>query len=268
MKDKLSELEQFKFTTIGSLRASVRMPNKAEAFIRAVQTIVYTLGFSNFSISYVGIDSSADVPLSTTPASLLQTYFAEKMYEGDFASEYLDDAISPIYHSDIYQYLSQSPYKPKIIERTFLINELMHNYFFYDALCCPLTNYHSNRKIIFCILSEGEKPNEFKRQTLDCRAKIIYLANIANSFLPQLLSVAKAVKKNKSTLTKRQKDVLYALIGGMTQAEAAAYLGLRHLTVETYCKEIRQRLGAPTTIAAVGEAIRLGEISIEGRLIA
>lgn len=59
-------------------------------------------------------------------------------------------------------------------------------------------------------------------------------------------------------LTPREQNILQAYANGYTTPAIANRLGLAHDTVKSYTRQIREKLGAHSTLHAVAICIRLG----------
>lgn len=66
----------------------------------------------------------------------------------------------------------------------------------------------------------------------------------------------------RSLLTRRQREVLTCVAGGMTNSEIGRELGLRPTTVKAYWQEILQRIGARNRADAIATAYRLGLLEV------
>ena len=72
----------------------------------------------------------------------------------------------------------------------------------------------------------------------------------------------RADNRNSQKLSCREQECLYLLSNGMTQKEIAHHLGVKLRTVEQQVASARKKLAAKTTIQAVVEAIRGGQIDL------
>ena len=70
-----------------------------------------------------------------------------------------------------------------------------------------------------------------------------------------------ANKKLNSELTDRETSCLVLAAKGMTSEETANLLGVKSSTVETYRRNIKQKLSCNTLAQAVFEGLRLGYIT-------
>lgn len=70
-------------------------------------------------------------------------------------------------------------------------------------------------------------------------------------------------KRRKVAPTQREHAVLRMLAEGSTQREAAEALGVALRTVNTYVYRVRDFYGIPTTVGAVVEAIRRGDLVLD-----
>ena len=257
------ELNIFKEETLHALQ----MPRTATAFTNTLQRIVNDLGFSHFDITQVGSNLDLDIMLSTLPQPMLATYITEQLDKYDLSSEYINASLSPVFYSDFFHHFSTSPVLVEKIRKNLLIHELMKNYGFHDAYCCPIQKNNSDNKFIFSIHSEDEKSDEFKQLTMNRRAKIASLSGVVCNLLSEssfLHSTDMAKKNNAVKLSRKQIAILEAMGKySMTQQQAADYVGLSESTVKSYCKLIKNKLGKKTLNGAIFEALRLGIIATE-----
>ncbi|ARN76176.1 helix-turn-helix transcriptional regulator [Oceanicoccus sagamiensis] len=251
------ELKSFKEESLHVLR----MARTPKSFTQVTQKIMSDLDFSNFDITVVGNDLDLKCILSTMPKTLLATYVAEELGRGDLANECISLSSAPMYYSDIYEYISISPVRLSQFETTMQSYNLMADYSFYDSFCSPF-QYRPDKKMIFSIVSEATKPEDFKRLVLDRRAKITSLLNIVFELLNQSDFLPIDDIKETHSLTNKQLAILEAMGKySMTQQQAADYARLTESTVKSYCKLIKAKLGVSTMAGAVFEAVRLGLIA-------
>ncbi|MGYP001614960393 len=68
--------------------------------------------------------------------------------------------------------------------------------------------------------------------------------------------------KEKSILTKREREVFLLLVNGSTTKEIALKLGISEKTVRNHISNVMQKLGVKGRASAVVELLKLNEIEL------
>lgn len=257
MQSFTKELTTFKNDT----RISLQRAATYEAFQNTLQQIIESMGFSNFDITLIEENLNLTIAMSTMPSSLLESYFSEQYDKHDLTIKYSTMPEYSPYYSDLRQYLSKSPAKITDIAKTLAVYDLMSSFNLHDAY--SRSEWHNNHQLMFSVMTEGLRPEEFKRLLTDRRSRISFLSTLTCELLtlPKFLPHT-SNSKNIAGLTKKQIEIIAAMgKHSMTQQQAADHVGLAEATVRLYCHEIKQKLGVKTMPGAVFEAIRLGIIT-------
>ena len=248
---KAVDLDDYVLETIAFLRRA-RTPI---AFSRCLCQIVNNLGFSDFDIIQLGKRNSITCILTTLPEKFYQTYFEEELHKYDLTIACLYKAKKTLFHSEVYQFIEKCPIDIDLIRKNFQSHELMEHYGYYDAYYNPMTNQHTNSKIVVSILSEGVKRQEFRRLILEKKLQISSLSKVIDTLLFQQGLMEKTV--STKTLSPAEINIMNAIgRDSMTQKQAAETLGITVRTVEKHCENIKKVLNKPTISGCLFKAIK------------
>lgn len=255
-----SELAIFKQFTVSTLKGC-----KTQASLTpSIQLIVQKLGYTNFDLTYFGDNNIVDVFAHTIPESLIETYFTENLHTDDLTNQYISNADTPTFLSELYNFFGQcknkNMTKMKHLNTTLAVHDLMKSHGFHNTFSCPAS---SNKKssIYLSLHSKGVPENEFISATKNNRLKISFLVHAINNQLP-INHLADS--KLSGGLSAKQIEIIRLMCKySFSQKQCASQLELTKKTVETYCSRIKEKLGKDSMIGACYEAIRLGIITVD-----
>ena len=260
MNPMSKELTAFRDETLYTLRQA----KTPEAFSNVLKRTIYEIGFSHFDITEIYGDSNLKLMLSNIPNTLIDTYFCEGLDREDIFNEFIGNASSSVFYSDLFLYFSSCPFALRQIEKTMLVHELLTNYGFYDSYSVPMIVKKTNSKIVFSLQCESVKLNEFKQLIRDRKAYIVILSKIINLLLEQNWFILNDDGNEGEQIKLMSKEIaILEAMGkyGLTQVQAADYVGLADSSVRTYCKHSKRKLGTRTLPNAVYKALKMGIIT-------
>ncbi len=226
-----------------------------------IECIVNDLGFSHFDFSLIpSTKNSFELMLTSIPESFTNAYVSEKLYQHDLGLEVALHASQPIYLSSIYDAANHLPPGSQTKSTTHKIQELSDDYGFFDCYTIPLDLERRAGKIIFSVLSKGEKSICFKSKIMERRAELYILlryiyTTTTNNFPNHFPYV-------ESTLTERQSRVISAFAhGAKSTQQVAEQLHISVSTVNRHLEIIKESLGAASLANAVYIATKKNIIS-------
>lgn len=154
----------------------------ADDLVRRVTAVLKDFGFSDFSLVRQSYNPACGLLLTTLPQELLDAYSNRRLGQHDLALDYLKAGNrEPLYHSQMIRVIEQSPLRTYSFLQNLAIRELYREFRFYDQYLIPVQTLRGTRdgeeNLIFTVLTEGQRQEEFQRQTHKRRPILRLLAD-------------------------------------------------------------------------------------------
>jgi DNA-binding NarL/FixJ family response regulator len=133
---------------------------------------------------------------------------------------------------------------------------------------------HANAKIIMLSVYEGEE-DVFRAMEAGASAYVLKSADrpevldairtvlSGHKYLPPILAGRLADRMTRSDLTARERGVLDLIVGGNSNKEIAAKLGLAEITVKQHVSSVLEKLNVQDRTQATTAAIQRGIVHLE-----
>jgi hypothetical protein len=224
---------------------------------------VNQLGFSDFSYMRMDGKNLIQDKLRTTSVSLSENYYKEKFWLDDMMMQYAAANVTPIFQTDINQYLDRSPFKTESIQRNLDLRKMVHGEGYVEYYNIPVTAIDGSGNILFSLTSRHVTKEKIqanaRKNGLLCQLLATAIDSVMTTKSPHFYvnhegSVAvKICPKPLLLLTQMART-------GLNVKRASHALNMSEDTVNKHIRAAKDALGAKTTAHAVYLAIQRGLI--------
>lgn len=233
-------------------------------FKEQIATITQKLGFSDFS--FVALEGKSVRSMTTLHEDFCQQYTDGNFADQDLFLEHASISNSPIYLSDLDEYISRAPFSSERLNSNRELFNLYMEYGYQDYYCVPRSLQNHPGKVMFAVANKGSSREEFRLKVEKNKAILSLLIDAVVYFgiskFPDKI-LCNGVEGDVAITPKPLRLLTVMAREGLMLKDAAIKLCISVDTANKHMAAAKQALGASTLANAVYLAMTHGLIKEE-----
>lgn len=229
---------------------------------KRILKLVRRLGFSDYGFIHIENSSETGGLLLTNPSAQLKSYYDGGFHEHDLMMSYVNSNTSPIFLSQVYDFVTDAEYDVELFARNREIYRLNQSYGYFDYYTIPMLSCNDNGKVLFTITQKNLNSIEFQTKITPFKSTLRLLAEVIDHicatkfhdfFVGQEIPLTNIRSRPLQVLdTLANKDI--------SIKQVADELNISVYTVNQHLAAARKAFAAKTTIGAIRNAVLAGLI--------